>query len=230
MNSKTLEQLAHHCLADCYGLEGRLERLPGENFNFRVTTEEGERYVLKMVDEHMPSDLVELEQSLFEHLDKAGFGLKMPHIIRNSKKKYETRIKIPSNDELRARLIEFIDGTPWEDLPDISRELLQDAGILLGRFNNALESFDHPAAHRDHRWDLAAAGQHRDKAELFEDADERELVAWAFDLWEQAAEVLPPDLPRIHPPAAVAAGRRGRLALRAAALSPAREPHLAPLP
>ena len=58
-------------------------------------------------------------------------------------------------------------------------------GISLAQYNLAMQGFDHPAAHRNHRWNLAEAGQHRDKICLVEDPEKRALLAWGFDAWEQ---------------------------------------------
>ena len=194
MVPNSMKQALLDVLAENYGIAGELQRLPGENLNFKVTTDEGAHFVLKVVDEHMPPAVADMESALLNHLSGSGFPLELPHIILNKDKKIETRIKIHTNDQLRARLIEFIDGIIWEDINDISQELLSDAGLLLAEFDQALSGFDHPAAHRDHRWNLANAGQHMDKAELIEDAEDRELVLWAFELWRQVSERLP-DLP-----------------------------------
>ena len=194
MVPNSMKQALLDVLAENYGIAGELQRLPGENLNFKVTTDEGAHFVLKVVDEHMPPAVADMESALLNHLSGSGFPLELPHIILNKDKKIETRIKIHTNDQLRARLIEFIDGIIWEDIADISQELLSDAGLLLAEFDQALSGFDHPAAHRDHRWNLANAGQHMDKAELIEDAEDRELVLWAFELWRQVSERLP-DLP-----------------------------------
>ena len=75
MSVEILEQVALECLADDYGITGSLVRLSGENVNFRVSTPEGQQYEFKLVDEHMPPAVVELESALLEHVSRAGFSL-----------------------------------------------------------------------------------------------------------------------------------------------------------
>lgn len=191
MEVKILEREVLACLQAGYGLTGTLQRLAGENINYRLTTPQGERYVLKIVDEHMPSSVVEMEFELLDHVEKAGFSLKLPRIIRNKHRKTETRIKKHKNTNLRLRLIEFIDGDVWENIDDISDEMLSDMGQLLAEFDQALCGFDHPAAHRDHRWNLVTAGQHRGTLGRIGDPQQKALVGWAFDVWEQASGMLP---------------------------------------
>lgn len=57
-------------------------------------------------------------------------------------------------------------------------------GFTLATFHQALRGFDHPAAHRNHRWNLVEAGQHRDKIQLLKDPEKQVLLGWGFDCWE----------------------------------------------
>jgi Ser/Thr protein kinase RdoA (MazF antagonist) len=61
---------------------------------------------------------------------------------------------------------------------------------MLAQYHVAMQRFDHPAAHRNHRWNLAEAGQHRDKTELLGDPGKAALMKWGFDAWEQAKNSL----------------------------------------
>ena len=79
----------------------------------------------------------------------------------------------------------FIDGDQLENISDISDILLINVGISLAQYNLAMQGFDHPAAHRNHRWNLAEAGQHRDIISLVEDPEKQALLAWGFGAWEQ---------------------------------------------
>jgi 4-aminobutyrate aminotransferase-like enzyme len=61
--------------------------------------------------------------------------------------------------------------------------------------SGCLAGLDHPAARRSHRWDLAAAGQHRHKISWIEDAGKRRLLEGAFHLFAACAAPLLADLP-----------------------------------
>jgi len=186
MELPLLYQIVLECLAGHYGLEGRLERLPGENLNFLVTTANDRRYVFKIVDQDMPPAVVEMEFAAIEHAASTGFKPRLPQIYENKYGKIETGIKIPINGVHRARLIAFIDGKDMASMSDISTNLLKHVGETLASFNQATQDFEHPAAHRDHRWNLASAGQHEDKIRLFNDLEKRELLAWAYHGWRTA--------------------------------------------
>ena len=186
MTERDLYETVRASLAANYGIEGNLERLPGENLNLLVTDTRNIKYVLKIVDEHMPPPVVAMEHAAMEHAVKAGFSLHLPRIIETRQGAIETGIQLHKNVLNRARLIEFLDGTGMSDLTDISDNLLLDLGKTLAEFDQAMRDFEHPAAHRNHRWNLAQAEQHESKVSLVEDLAKRQLLAWAFALWQES--------------------------------------------
>jgi Ser/Thr protein kinase RdoA (MazF antagonist) len=180
-----IEQAAAACLADHYGIEGRLARLPGENLNFRVEQADGHRWVLKIVDQHMPSEVVAMESAALKHAAKAGLDLQLPQIIENKYGNIETGINIHIKGVWRARLIEFLNGKDLSSITDISDLLLQNVGKTLAIYNRAMRGFDHPAAHRVHRWNLVEALQHEGAVDHMLEPARRELLAWAFGGFRQ---------------------------------------------
>ena len=186
MNSRQLHEVVLDCLARHYGIEGELDRLPGENLNFLVTAERNRKYVLKIVDEHMPPAVVEMEFAAIEHAVAAGYALHLPRIIETRNGNIETRIKLHVNGSHRARLIEFIAGKGMSDLSDISDDLLFGLGRSLAEFDRVMLGFEHPAAHRQHRWNLAQAEQHESKIALIGEEDNKALLEWAYGLWRES--------------------------------------------
>jgi Ser/Thr protein kinase RdoA (MazF antagonist) len=70
-----------------------------------------------------------------------------------------------------------------------------ELGVALARLDLALQGFDHPQAHRKHRWDLADAGQHQAKVALVQAPEKRQLLAWAFEQWTNFASPFLTTLP-----------------------------------
>ena len=163
------EAIALRCLRECYEIEGSLSRLGGENINYLVSANDGERYVLKIVDEHMPSEVVAMEYAAVEYAISSGFSLKLPQIIKNTNNKFESGIKIRTNGLERAILINYIGGNILGSLADISQNLAINIGNSLTLFDLSMVGFDHPAAHRSHRWNLTEADQHKDQIDLIKD-------------------------------------------------------------
>lgn len=185
-----IEEAVRKCLATHYGLSGQLERLPGENLNFLVTDIGNKKHVFKIVDKDMPPEVVAMEFAAIEHAIRGGFGPRLPRIIENRQGNVETRIKIPINGLYRARIIEFIEGIDLSSVHDISDGTLRNVGKTVAAFNQVMRDFHHPAAQRDHRWNLAEAGQHADKIERLAQAEQRELLGWAFTAWRGVRERL----------------------------------------
>ncbi len=192
MTIDTVETTVLECLAANYRLQGALKRLAGENLNYRLLTGQGEAYVIKIVDQDMPPEVVEMEFQAMEYAVSAGFGLQLPQIVRNIHKRIETGIKIHTNRPERLRVLTFIEGSLLEDISDISDELLKDLGVSLAEYNQVMQGFDIPAAHRNHRWNLAETAQHRDKIELIEGSEKQALLRWGFDVWEKTKPQLDP--------------------------------------
>lgn len=186
---------ALRCLRSHYEIEGSLSRLGGENINYLVTAIEGKRYVLKIVDEHMPSEVVAMENAAVEHAISKGFRLSLPHIIKNNHNKLESGIEIRLNQKNRAILFNYIEGNELRAMSDISQKLANDIGKSIALFDLSMMDFEHPSAHRSHRWNLTEVDQHEDKIELIKDPDRRELLVWAFNNWSTGAKPNLPALP-----------------------------------
>jgi Ser/Thr protein kinase RdoA (MazF antagonist) len=93
------------------------------------------------------------------------------------------------------RLLEYVPGINLSNYSDISEDLRFQVGETLAKFDLAMAGFDHPSAHRNHRWDLANAGQHRAKIDFVDDPEKRRLLTWAFDQWTNQASPFLKGLP-----------------------------------
>jgi len=174
------------CVDEYYGISGTLQRLPGENLNYLLSTAREVPYVVKIVGDEMPPAVVEMEFEAMEYAISAGFSLELPRILKNNYGKIETGINIHTNGEYRLRILHFIDGIVFESMSDISNYLLENVGNSMAEYNLAMQGFEHPAANRSHRWNLVEAGQHRDKIGLVEDPGKQDLLAWGCDTWGKA--------------------------------------------
>jgi hydroxylysine kinase len=111
-----------------YGLSGDLERLPGENLNFRLSAEDGSRYILKLAGDELPGPVIDLEHRMIEHLASAGIGLNLPRILPNRQGAVETQLQLEDGRLLRARLLQFVPGSAWCDAGEAGTVQLQDLG------------------------------------------------------------------------------------------------------
>ncbi|MEM9594155.1 MAG: aminotransferase class III-fold pyridoxal phosphate-dependent enzyme [Acidobacteriota bacterium] len=173
-----------------YGLAGALSRLPGENLNYRLDAADGRRFVLKLAGEDQDEAFLTFERSVVDVLSAEGPELRLPRVVET----LGGDGVATGYGGTRARLLEFVDGTPWCDAGPPSDARLRHLGEALGSLDRSLESMhlseiDPTIAGRSHRWDLARAHQHRDKVSLVEGADRRRILEHAFHLF--AAVALP---------------------------------------
>lgn len=180
MSNAETKRILLECLADNYGLAGHLQRLPGENLNYLLLDKRNKKHVIKIVDEHQPPDVVAMEFAVIEHAIAAGFVPRLPRIKENKYGNIETGIKLHKKSIYRIRIIEFLSGKGMSDISDISDLLLRNLGQAVAEFDRALVDFDIPAAHRNHRWNLAEADQHEDKIALIDDPGKQDLLQWAY--------------------------------------------------
>ena len=185
-----IEKTVNQCLQDHYRLSGELVRLSGENLNYLLTTRKGSYYVVKIVGEDMPSKVAELEMVSMEYANRAGFSLDLPKICRNERGNIETGIQIHTNDLYRLKLLTYISGSSLDSITDISSKLIKNIGYSMADYHRAMRGFDHPAAHRSHRWDLVEAGQHRDKIKRLKEPEEQSILEWGFSSWDQVRGAL----------------------------------------
>ncbi len=184
------------CLRDQYGIEGLLSRLPGENINYLVKVSNGDRYILKIVGNSMPSERVAMECAAIEHAGSNGFEFKLPQILKNKYNNIESGITIRKSSLNRLILYSYIDGDLLSNMPDISVNMANNVGRLIALFDLSMENFDHPAAHRNHPWNLAEAGQHEGKISLIDHPDKYNLLVWAFQSWFSDAQAKLAELPQ----------------------------------
>jgi Ser/Thr protein kinase RdoA (MazF antagonist) len=166
-------------LIDDYHIKGELSRLPGENLNYLVVAEKGENYVAKIAADDQPESFVEMEFFALRHAARALNRIRLPQIYENKDGNAETYLNFSDNNHKRLRIISYLSGELLENI-DISAKLRREVGVALAKFDQAMADFDHPAAHRPHRWDLTRATQHEGNVRLISNPARKELLGWAY--------------------------------------------------
>jgi len=183
-------------LAEEYALQGSISRLAGENDNFLVVTDSGEKFVYKVADEERPRELIELEHRAVEALAAAELGLGLPRLVPTWKGDIESTLRLDGDVTARGRLVRFVAGSPWHQVAPATPRQRTALGACLARFTKAFSDFDHPAARRTHRWDLTAADRLRVHVALIENLDRRRLLQRAFMLYDACGRLSLDELPQ----------------------------------
>ena len=131
---------AERIARDLFGVAGTATPLAGElDRNFRLDTT-ATRYVLKV---HAAGT----DRSELDFQDVAITQAGTPLLAGRTTK----------TGGQFARLLSWVDGTPWAEAGPWEPELLRELGRTVARVDRTLARVDHPAKRRMHRWNLLEA-------------------------------------------------------------------------
>jgi Ser/Thr protein kinase RdoA (MazF antagonist) len=165
--------LIQEAARDLFGIRAEAHPLPGEfDDNFRLTTADGEQYILKIMRPGCDPAFVEMQVRAMEHL--TGFPVPRP----------ATPVKTTRD----GRLAWLLHWLPGRMLDEVSRTpgMLLNLGRLLGQIDRALAGFSHPATHRELKWDLARAAWIEDYLDYIPEAVRRDRVRRILDKFKNA--------------------------------------------
>jgi Ser/Thr protein kinase RdoA (MazF antagonist) len=138
--------------SDLYDISGRAESLPSErDQNFLLTTEPGDRFVLKISNSAEQLPFLEAQNQVLVHLQSVVDFC--PELIPTTSGKEIVQISTEEASHY-VRLVTYIPGAPLAVTSHSSR-LLSNFGECLGVLTKHLWPFDHGAFHREFHWDLA---------------------------------------------------------------------------
>ncbi|MAJ46528.1 MAG: hypothetical protein CBC35_04385 [Planctomycetes bacterium TMED75] len=175
-------EFASRILHKHWGRKGRLQRLPGENFNALLRAE-GNCHVLKITGD--PNAEIQLEQAVLDRLAEAE--LPVPRTLASADGEHVVRLK-QDGLEWQARLQRFQPGQQWRTLgSDAAR--LELIGRQLGEVHQVLSGLEkvEPRSTRTHQWDLAQALQHRSQIQFAADTNVRQHLERCLHLYAACA-------------------------------------------
>ena len=137
-----------------YGIRAGASELPSErDQNFLLTTDRGEKFILKIANALELRPFLEAQNRLLTHLSvRLSF---CPHVLsRVSGQTIETA-SADTGEVYLVRLLSYLPGVPLGNVKNPTSQLYRDLGSKLGQLSAALRDFDDSALHRDFHWDLA---------------------------------------------------------------------------
>ncbi|GAB4115231.1 MAG: aminotransferase class III-fold pyridoxal phosphate-dependent enzyme [Roseiflexaceae bacterium] len=161
-----------------YGIHAEAVALPGEyDQNIRLTTAQGEQFVLRIAHVGEDADLLEAQNAALEHVAAHAPGYHFQRLIRSLQGQALVRIPSPDGGDHLVRLLTFVPGRLMAESRPHSPALLQSLGGTLAALDQALLSFAHPATHRTLKWDLLQAEWAAEYLDVVADPQRRALVA-----------------------------------------------------
>lgn len=162
-----------------FGLRGELKPLASErDQNFRLTTDTGERYVLKISNPAESPDVLDFQAQALLHVAHYAPDLPAPRIVPTRDGQPLARIRTPAGTCM-VRLVSWLDGKPVGDVP-WTPELRRNLGRMLARLGVALRGYFHGSAQHPLLWDMRQAAAVARLAAHVGDPAQRALVESVF--------------------------------------------------
>lgn len=178
-----------------YDLGGTFKALPGElDFNFYVESAGGGKFVLKIYHVGESYEVLEAQNALLLHLAEYGPTLTMPKVIPTVSGKYTTTVSTGHGQVHYVRLLSWVEGRVYAKVNPHTPRLLNSLGRMIGQLCNALQGFDHPAAHRYIKWDVAQAAWTKEQFGCIKGRNKQEIAFFFYDRFVQYALPQVPDL------------------------------------
>ncbi len=184
-------ETAQH-IADRYDLAGSISALPGEvDANYRLTGDRGS-FVIRLSPPDADLRALELQNAAMQHLAESAESTPTPvPVASRAGKLIET---LPDGGGY-ARVLTYLPGRPYAALGR-PIDLAARVGAAVASLTAALAGFEHDAARRTHRWDLAqATSVIQQGLGAIEGARRRRMVASILEELAGGADSLP-ELPR----------------------------------
>jgi 4-aminobutyrate aminotransferase-like enzyme/Ser/Thr protein kinase RdoA (MazF antagonist) len=181
---------AERIAAELYGISARATALPGEyDNNFRLTTQSGTGFVLKIMHRSRDHAIVDLQARALQHLAGQAPDLPLQRVQLARSGQAISVVEIEPGVPQAVWAVGFIHGRPFAEARPRSAQLLEELGEYIGAMSAALADFDHPAAIRELKWDLTRSGWINGQLQQIDDARRRRIVATCME--EFGAAVLP---------------------------------------
>ncbi|MES0076874.1 phosphotransferase [Mesorhizobium sp. M0058] len=171
-----------------HGLSGHLQPLESEKGHTFILNAGASEYLVKVAPPDEPELVTGLQIAAMRYLDDAAHTLPIQRI----KPALDRRDSVPVNfGDGASRILSvfcFVEGVLWEQVATVDEDLVK-IGYMLGRVNNALQLFKHPAAARGLVYDIAHFHHWAGLVGYAPDPKRRLLAHRVFKLFEEV--VLP---------------------------------------
>ncbi|GBR70394.1 phosphotransferase [Gluconobacter kanchanaburiensis] len=178
---------------DMFGMTGVVSRLPGErDRNFRFRCAEGGDYVLKIAHCAEQAAVLDLQDSVLGYLRAKDPALAVPKLMAPSVPNALWRDS--AGEERVVRMVTFLPGTPLGNRI-ATVPLCNSIGQMLGRLDQALVDFHHPAQSHALLWNLRNAAYMGNFIRYFPTGQQQALARAALKAFEQQVQPVGETLP-----------------------------------
>ncbi|WP_196890569.1 peptidoglycan DD-metalloendopeptidase family protein [Aureivirga marina] len=168
---------AEQILYTLYGVIGHATKLYEDiDFNFKITTENYETYLLKISKTTVDNGYLDYQQQLLQYFQATNKKLNTPIAILDVNGSPISSFIDDFANEHKVRLLTYLEGNSWSDISEKSVELYQKLGKQCALSIKALSGFDHIKAHRKFDLDILEANWTKNFFSLFNKSEQKKLV------------------------------------------------------
>jgi Ser/Thr protein kinase RdoA (MazF antagonist) len=172
------EDLVATAVAKQFGLEGSYLPLVSErDQNFRLTTADGRRFVVKVTSSREDRQSSDLQLGALLHLE--GKGVSTPTVVRTLDGKAFARVDAGERGH-RLRVVTWIDGETLRST-GIDADHAARLGAALARLDRALQDYVHPGDNPILLWDLQRVAELRPLVTHIDELPLRQRVVKVLD-------------------------------------------------
>ncbi|MFC7046047.1 phosphotransferase [Halobacteriaceae archaeon GCM10025711] len=154
-----------------FGKQGTVTELGGErDQNFRVDTDDGDAYVLKISSPADDAAALDLQTKALRHVYRSAPDLPVMQIVPTTDRSAWTAV----NDGDETFLVRMFTHVPGRTASGsvLDEDALYAYGAVVARLGKALRGFFHPEAEYDIIWDLRHASELRSLLDSVADEDD----------------------------------------------------------
>ena len=141
-----------------FAIDASASSLPSErDQNFLLTDGAGGKSVLKIAQAGEARELLELQNAALQHLAERIPHIRLQRVLRSLDGKDIVTVRDGKDAAFFVRLMGWVEGGMLADVDDPGEAIWGSFGSVLAEVDATLQSFAHPAMHRELHWDVKLA-------------------------------------------------------------------------
>lgn len=178
-----------------YEIEAVATLLPGEvDFNFRLTDKDNHCYLLKISSADADEKQIDFQINLMRYLNTQNLPFEIPQPIASKNGRFREIFTDPQGRAQHIRLHSWVAGRMLGEVNPRSSDLLRQWGETCGWLCRVLKDYNHPAAHRNYKWNPAEMPASKEYLKYITDKEAKEAAFYFVDLFEKTTAPLLPKL------------------------------------
>ncbi|MEQ8425748.1 MAG: phosphotransferase, partial [Cyclobacteriaceae bacterium] len=153
-------------------------------------------FAFKIANPEEQEATLEFQNAMMLHLLSKNLGLEIPEVIFSVHGNLIEKAQDSAGNTRLIRMLTWVDGRPLATVKPHSSPLLFDLGVMCGKISKALADFDHPAAHRHLKWDLAQVEWVKPHIQKETDREKAKLLTHFFELYNKGVKPIQDGLPK----------------------------------